>query len=82
MAYREGHRVRSVVGLGYRVQTEDILHHLLHLVLLSLAVAYDRLLHLHWRVFVDLDVPLHSRQQDYPARLRNIDSGGLVVGEI
>ena len=53
---RDGHgqRVGGVIRTGNVVHVQQELHHVLHLMLVRTAIAGDRLLDLHRRIFIQL----------------------------
>ena len=81
MADGDGKCVRRVVGARNGFELQKPLDHIHHLPLLGEAVADDRLLDLHGRVFEKRHSALGRRAEDDAAPVRDGDAGGDVVGE-
>ena len=73
--------ISGVVGFWGGVQVEDALGHVLDLMLGSVAVADDGLLHLHGLVLVDGHIRLPQRQQDHTPALGNTNTGSHILTE-
>ena len=78
---RDGHGqcIGGIVRLGHRGQMQHQAHHFHHLFFHGLAIAGERLLHLHGGVFINRHPALRRRQQDHTTRLGHADHRGLVV---
>src|SRR5205085_8090414 len=66
VADRDGKRVRGVCGRRFGLQTENCLHHPLHLLLLGAAVTADSLLDTRWRILSARDAGLSPPHQTEP----------------
>ena len=76
----DGQRVGGVVRRRQRGQSEQQLHHLLHLVLLGAAVTDHGALDLGGRVFDDRHAGLHRGQHRHAARMTKLQRAADVHG--
>ena len=81
MGQGDRERVRRVVGLWDALQSQKARDHELHLLLVRLAVAGNRLLDLHGRVLEEVAALVARDEQDDTSRLRDVDAGRDVLGE-
>jgi hypothetical protein len=82
-AVTRGHResVRRIVGPGDLPDIENLLHHLLHLLLRGPAVPGNGLLYLGRRVFLVADIAYFQGEDDRANGLGHIHGSGRVVLE-
>src|SRR5688500_2257076 len=81
MAERDGNPICGVCGLGCGLQAEQLLNHVLHLLLGGAAGPDDGVLDLRRRVFPDGKVLQRGRQQDCAAGMTEDHAGARVVAK-
>lgn len=80
MTERDGHGVRGVMGLGWRLETEQQLHHLLDLGLLCPAVPHNRQFDFGRRVLDQRQVRLTHGEQRDTTRVSQLKGRASVFG--
>ena len=79
MAEGDGDGIGGIVRLGHLLQMQKPPGHILHLVLGGVAVAHNRLLHLHGLIGIYLQPRLADGQQDHATALGNANAGGHIL---
>ena len=76
VAQRNGQRIGSVIGTGNGFQAQQRTGHFHDLLLLGAAITNDRLLDLQRRIFINGHILLGTGQQNDPACMTDLNTGG------